>query len=220
MAENGRLPASELAPIPGGRLEKAAAASWLRLRARVGKANRLWICPTSSRTAYRTLDEQQYFWDLYQSGKGNLAARPGTSNHGWGLAVDVATTAMAEAINRLGAEHGWQKHWSDAPSEWWHFKYAAEHDQHKDEPAAVKRDGFDCLRPDEKQMRRELMRLRREARAKGGFGNAPELKPKIAALRKQIMARRAEIKRNADRDGWQKLDRRQRYDLLGKVLSG
>jgi hypothetical protein len=69
-------------------------------------------------------------------------------------------------------------------------------------------------------MRRELMRLRREARAKGGFGNAPELKPKIAALRKQIMARRAEIKRNADRDGWQELDRRQRYDLLGKVLSG
>ena len=46
MVENGRLPASELGPIPGGRLEKAAAASWLRLRARVGKATSLWICPT------------------------------------------------------------------------------------------------------------------------------------------------------------------------------
>ena len=34
MAANGRLPASDLADIPGGRLRKDAAASWLRMRQR------------------------------------------------------------------------------------------------------------------------------------------------------------------------------------------
>lgn len=40
---------------------------------------------------FRTAAEQQYFWDLYQSGQGNLAAQPGYSNHQEGLAVDFDT---------------------------------------------------------------------------------------------------------------------------------
>lgn len=40
---------------------------------------------------YRTADEQQYFWDLYQNGQGNTAAEPGYSNHQGGLAVDFDT---------------------------------------------------------------------------------------------------------------------------------
>lgn len=39
--------------------------------------------------AHRSIDTQWYYWDLYQAGKGNLAAYPGNSNHGWGLAIDV-----------------------------------------------------------------------------------------------------------------------------------
>ncbi len=42
-------------------------------------------------SCYRTYDQQQTAWSRYQSG-GNKAARPGTSNHGWGLAIDVAMT--------------------------------------------------------------------------------------------------------------------------------
>ena len=55
----------------------------------------------------------------------NSLTVPGTSNHGWGLAVDVATPQMARLINEYGAKYGWQKKWSDAQSEWWHFKYRA-----------------------------------------------------------------------------------------------
>jgi hypothetical protein len=40
-------------------------------------------------SGYRDFDKQQYFWDLYIQGKGNLAAEPGKSNHGWGLAIDM-----------------------------------------------------------------------------------------------------------------------------------
>lgn len=75
-------------------------------------------------SAYRSYERQVYYWNLYQSGSGNLAASPGTSNHGLGLAVDTSYDAL---INAHGAPFGWQKIWSDAPNEPWHFKYAAGH---------------------------------------------------------------------------------------------
>ena len=78
MAANGQLPDSELMAIPGGRLRADAAKAWIRMRNRIGKESGLWICPTSTRTAYRTLSEQLYFWNLYVTGRGNLAARPGS----------------------------------------------------------------------------------------------------------------------------------------------
>jgi len=43
-------------------------------------------------SAFRTIQRQQYFYHCYQCGccnNGNLAAVPGTSNHGWGLAIDM-----------------------------------------------------------------------------------------------------------------------------------
>jgi len=45
-------------------------------------------------SAFRTIARQQYFWDCYQTKKcnnGNLAAQPGTSNHGKGIALDLNT---------------------------------------------------------------------------------------------------------------------------------
>lgn len=121
--ENGRLPDSVLALIPNGRLQKEPAAAWNAMRADIGKRTNVWISPSGPVSSYRTFAQQQVFWDLYRAGKGNLAAVPGTSNHGWGLAVDVATPQMASLINRYGAKYGYQKSWSDAQSEWWHFKY-------------------------------------------------------------------------------------------------
>ena len=42
-------------------------------------------------SGFRTVARQKYFWDLYKSGRGNLAARPGTSRHGVGTALDLNT---------------------------------------------------------------------------------------------------------------------------------
>jgi len=111
---NGRLPDSVLAPIAGGRLRKDAAAAWNAMNVEARKQG-VELRPTGSRSSYRTYAEQLGFWELYQQGRGALAARPGTSNHGWGLAVDVPTVAMQNMINRIGAPFGWQKAWSDAP---------------------------------------------------------------------------------------------------------
>jgi hypothetical protein len=122
VSENGRISDSELAEVPGGRLAAEAAANWLALRQKGGRELGVWIAPIGPRGSYRTYADQEYFWQLYQSGRGNLAARPGTSNHGWGHAVDLAAPAsMRPVIDRFGATYGWR--WGEARSENWHVTY-------------------------------------------------------------------------------------------------
>ena len=124
MAENGKLPDAALAPIAGGELERTAAAAWNAMNVESRRMG-LELRPTGSMSSYRTYAQQVYLYDLYRSGRGNLAAVPGTSNHGWGLAVDLATTQMRAMLDRIGHKYGWAKEWSDAQSEWWHIKYRA-----------------------------------------------------------------------------------------------
>lgn len=112
---NGRFPPSALSHIPGGNLSRSAAAGWNAGPAKAG------LRPLGPNSSYRTYAAQVYFWNLYQSGRGNLAARPGTSNHGWGNAVDLAAPWMRAWIDRRGAQFGWRK--VEAPGEWWHVNY-------------------------------------------------------------------------------------------------
>jgi hypothetical protein len=120
--QNGRLATTSLIEIPGGRLTNEAGANWLAMRRKGGRELGIWISPLGARSSYRTFAEQQHFWDLYRSGRGNLAARPGTSNHGLGRAVDLAAPGpMRRVVDRYGAEYGWR--WGEAPSESWHVTY-------------------------------------------------------------------------------------------------
>lgn len=123
MSLNGRIPNSELSPIIGGRLRKDAARAWNAMNAESQRLFNVTLRPTGSMSSYRTIDQQWYLWNLYKTGRGNLAAYPGQSNHGWGLAVDVATPQMRSIIDRIGAKYGYAKRWSDAQSEWWHIKW-------------------------------------------------------------------------------------------------
>jgi hypothetical protein len=115
-AANGRLSASELAPIPGGELRNDAAAAW---NAPGGPAD-AGLRPGGPISSYRTYAEQEETWAAYQAG-GNLAAIPGTSNHGWGLAVDIPNSWEQEWMRSHGAHYGWEK--TEAFSEPWHFTY-------------------------------------------------------------------------------------------------
>ena len=99
MAGNGNLPPSQLTAVPPGRLEKNAARAWNAPGGPAANGCRL-LGPNSG---YRTYASQAYYWGLYTSGRGNLAARPGTSNHGWGRAVDLASPSMRTWIDRHGA---------------------------------------------------------------------------------------------------------------------
>jgi hypothetical protein len=123
---NGKLPASALAPIAQGSLAIECAAGWNALNVEA-RANGLELVPTGSKSSYRSYEQQVELYNAYLNGTGNLAAKPGTSNHGWGTAVDLATPDMRSMVDRIGAKYGWSKSWSDAPSEWWHVCYQAGH---------------------------------------------------------------------------------------------
>lgn len=69
-------------------------------------------------SGYRSHAEQVHLWNLYQSGKGNIAARPGTSNHESGDAIDFANTPGAWAwLKRNSTRFGF-KNFAPEP---WHY---------------------------------------------------------------------------------------------------
>ena len=82
---NGQIPASALAPIGGGhRLRPDAAAPFLQMSA---AHQRRFGRPIAVTDSYRSLSAQV----AVARRKPSLAAEPGTSRHGWGLAVDLVT---------------------------------------------------------------------------------------------------------------------------------
>ncbi|MFW5419432.1 M15 family metallopeptidase [Nocardiopsis sp. CNT-189] len=123
---NGRIPASELCPLaqPGEALRSDAAAAFGRLdtayRERFGRP----MCVTDS---YRPIDEQVRLFSEMEPG---MAADPGTSTHGLGLAVDlcggVEREDSAEHRWMLAAaeEHGWHNPpWARGGFEPWHWEF-------------------------------------------------------------------------------------------------
>lgn len=122
MATNGRLTDADLSPIFNGagprvQLSNSAAAAWNTLALHRETVMRV----KGTVSAYRSYSSQEHFWNLYKAGKGNLAARPGTSNHGWGNAADVPD-ATQSSIKRFGERANWRK--TEAMNEPWHWNYA------------------------------------------------------------------------------------------------
>ena len=126
--DNGRIPLHELERIEpvffdvdlGGAamLHPEAAAA---MSALIAEARSHGIIELRVIYSYRTFAKQQEKWDNYQAG-GNLAASPGTSNHGWAVACDMGgLTSRALSFLRNNARRfGYV---NDVPSEDWHWVY-------------------------------------------------------------------------------------------------
>lgn len=107
--QNGRIPAVAMCPLktaPGHTLKCDAAAAFdLMSKAFEQKFGR----PISVTDSYRTYQQQV----ILKKRKGRMAATPGRSNHGWGLAVD-----LGGGINVFGsAQHRWMR--ANAPKFGW-----------------------------------------------------------------------------------------------------
>lgn len=119
---NGRVPATALTPIDEGghRLAAPAAEAFGDLLS-AARRDGVTIGVTDS---YRSFDAQVDVArrkGLYS--EGGLAAQPGTSQHGWGLAVDLDLDSRAQAWMRAnGARFGFVE---DTPREPWHWAYTA-----------------------------------------------------------------------------------------------
>ncbi|WP_307843933.1 M15 family metallopeptidase [Sanguibacter suaedae] len=117
---NGKIPREALTEITGTghRLWAPAAQAFDKVLA-AAKADGVTIGITDS---YRTYESQV---DLAQRkglySQGGLAAKPGTSDHGWGLSVDLNLDSKALAWMRAnGASMGFVE---DVPREPWHWTF-------------------------------------------------------------------------------------------------
>ena len=121
---NGFLPASTLCPLSAGRghrLRTDAARAYERLQAAYAASLGRPLCVTDS---YRSYAAQV---DVFAR-KPSLAAVPGTSQHGWGLALD-----LCGGVQVFGSEaHEWMR--AHAPAFGWHHPRWARQDGRKPEP--------------------------------------------------------------------------------------
>jgi D-alanyl-D-alanine carboxypeptidase. len=126
--ENGKVPRYKLeAIIPGqydpdlegpGIMHPEAAAA---MSALLEAAHHTGITELHTKYTYRTIAKQWEKWADFQSG-GNLAAYPGTSNHGWAVAVDF-TGLTDRALGWLRNNSQRFGYVNDVPTENWHYTY-------------------------------------------------------------------------------------------------
>ncbi len=124
---NGQLATADLCTLWDGtaqlRADAASALAEMNLayRAKFGRD----LCLVD---AYRTLGEQE----VLKRTRGGLAAVPGKSNHGWGLAIDLCSTETHgegwDWIQQNGGIYGWENPaWAlsggSGPFEPWHWEY-------------------------------------------------------------------------------------------------
>jgi len=98
---NGQIPSAALCPLWGtkGQLLRADAAAAFNDMSRAYAA--VFGAPVCVGDSYRSYDEQV----AVAAAKPGLAARPGSSNHGWGLAVD-----LCDGVQDFGsAQHRWMR---------------------------------------------------------------------------------------------------------------
>lgn len=66
---------------------------------------------------YRDLAGQWDAWNAWQNGTGNLAAYPGTSNHGWAIAADFGGEVYSPGYSSAG--HQWLRNNAANYGWWW-----------------------------------------------------------------------------------------------------
>lgn len=130
--ENGRIPVEFLAPIPWSpehRLREDAAAA-------LGEMNAAWTArfgyPMPINDAYRDYEGQERAReDWCRRGDCGKAATPGTSNHGWALAIDVAVGFSDTEylwLKQNASLYGWvHPAWAEPDGsnpESWHWEFA------------------------------------------------------------------------------------------------
>lgn len=122
---NGKKTTITLTDIGNGKkLRSDAAAAYLAMRASAA-ADGVTLSPNS---AFRTMAEQERLYSLYLKGKGNLAARPGYSNHQGGISLDLNSgTGVSGYLSKVyrwlflnAKDFGFK---NDVRGEPWHWTY-------------------------------------------------------------------------------------------------
>jgi hypothetical protein len=118
---NGVARQITVASIPGGKqLRSDAAAAFTRMHA---AAQRAGVNLTVA-SAFRTMEEQRVLYQKYLNGTGNLAAKPGYSNHQGGIALDINVGSTGTSTYKWLAAHAKEFGFArTVPSEPWHWEF-------------------------------------------------------------------------------------------------
>lgn len=117
----GRRHAIEVVPLgpTAVEVEVRTARAFLDMRAAAAEAG----VELRLESGFRTVEQQRELYRAWRGGKGNKAARPGTSNHQSGRALDIAVISVPGARDWLevnAASFGFKR---TVKSEPWHWEY-------------------------------------------------------------------------------------------------
>jgi hypothetical protein len=210
VATNGVFTDANTDPIAGGRLWTEAALTWNAMRAAAVAAGiEPWeFVPAGPVSSARPLSAQRYFY----AHRPPAAAIPGTSNHGWGIAVDVKTRRAAAWMLRSAARFGWSHDEGLRVHEWWHFAYEGA-------PRATirrlrkKPDPLEGYTDSERRWIHEYDRLKRAGR---DANRRAVLRRVMSAQRKRIWKLAQPRAKGGDGHGWTALRRKRYASLLAR----
>jgi len=205
VAQNGVFTEANTDPIPGGRLWPEAALTWLAMRAEfiADGGNPDHFRPGGPASSARSIGQQQHFWRSQPP----PAARPGTSNHGWAIAVDIPFADAQAWLMRNCQRFGWSHDEGARVGEAWHYRYVGA------SPALLrklKRDPLAGYTASEKRWVKEYDRLKRADR---DAARRRVLVHVMREQRKRIWKAAQPKARGGDGKGWTKT-RRRRYTSL------
>lgn len=213
---NGAFDRTNTHPIPGGRLWPEAALTWNAMRkAALASGIQPWeFVPNGPNSSARGRPAQEHF----RRNQPPPAAPLYTSNHGWGIAVDVATRRAAAWILTHGSKFGWSWDEGQRVGEWWHFRYVG---VPRAQLGAIRR-AVDPLRGLSKRERLHASRLlwhRRKYRIEARTGKGPQFhkhKRYARAHRDWVEARVAKLAHSIENSGT-RFNRKHRIKTLKRV---
>lgn len=114
-----------VADIGGGKVLRADAAAEFDRMQRAALSQGV---PLRVNSAFRTMQEQESLWERYMAGEGNIAAKPGFSNHQNGLAVDIEVQRSTRSVTykwlaENAATYGFDNAEGSRIGEPWHWVY-------------------------------------------------------------------------------------------------
>ncbi|MGA9525199.1 MAG: D-alanyl-D-alanine carboxypeptidase family protein [Myxococcaceae bacterium] len=118
---NGVAKKITLKAIPNGKYLRSDAAAAFNKMSAAAKSAGVTLPVVSG---FRSMAQQKNLYALYLQGRGNLAAKPGYSNHQGGIAVDISVGSTASKTYKWlaanASKYGFKR---TVPSEPWHWEY-------------------------------------------------------------------------------------------------
>ena len=210
VAHNGVFDATNTDPIPGGRLWPEAALTWNAMRAQfiADGGNGDEFRPGGTESSARSVTQQRHFW----AHQPPPAAVPGTSNHGWGIAVDIPSARAQAWILRNGQRYGWSHDEGARVGEIWHYRYVGA--PKRTLRKLTTQDPFAGYTNAERRWIREFDRL---ARTRGDRARRELLRTVMTQQRKRIWKACQPRAAGGDGKAWTELRKRRYASLLART---